>query len=400
MQEEFELDLIGALEGTDKASSIRWTYLQQYPRLLAKFRREKFNLLEIGVLGGGSLRMWSSYFPSATIVGIDIFPGCARYANPPRIQIEIGSQDDPGFLTDVCTKHPPSIIIDDGSHQAHHVIFTLERMFPALLPGGIYIIEDTAFHFGEDAPNWKGTGEYSVPDYLSNLFRSLMARAPGVASGWGNAKYLFDQIESITVIPSAVVLYKKPPQCDLTGAVAFAEKYIKSSGRDAEGYFELAGFLMSSPSHISDAKGSILKAISLDDRQRRFHVRAAEILLAAGEPGQAVKACEIARDMDDSDMNIHLMLGRALTKAGDYPLASASFQQAINRNETNPWLHSELSYSLEREGKILESLNAVQIGADCASGEFKAHLLERIARLKLELGRSARAAKLGASQQN
>lgn len=42
----------------------------------------------------------------------------------------------------VVSAHPPTIVIDDVSHQAAHIVYTFERLFPALLEGGVYIAED------------------------------------------------------------------------------------------------------------------------------------------------------------------------------------------------------------------------------------------------------------------
>jgi hypothetical protein len=62
------LDDIGILCGTDK-SSLRQNYLCHYERLLNHLRDAAFNLVEIGVHNGASLRTWARYFVRAQIVG-------------------------------------------------------------------------------------------------------------------------------------------------------------------------------------------------------------------------------------------------------------------------------------------------------------------------------------------
>ena len=62
------------------------------------FRHEPIDVLEIGVLNGGSVRSWRQFFCSARIIGVDINPNCRRYEDD-RVVIEIGSQEDPSFLT-------------------------------------------------------------------------------------------------------------------------------------------------------------------------------------------------------------------------------------------------------------------------------------------------------------
>ena len=73
-------------------------YFDIYEQYLAPMKNEPINLLEIGVLGGKSLRVWADYFPKAKIFGLDIDPACAQQAGG-RINITIGSQIDHEVLT-------------------------------------------------------------------------------------------------------------------------------------------------------------------------------------------------------------------------------------------------------------------------------------------------------------
>jgi len=88
--------------------------LRHYEEWFSPWRGEEINLIEIGIANGSSLHVWQNYFKKARIVGIDINPRCARFANE-RVCIEIGSQDDPVFLQQVCTRYPPTIIINAGT---------------------------------------------------------------------------------------------------------------------------------------------------------------------------------------------------------------------------------------------------------------------------------------------
>ena len=47
-------------------------YLDLYDPILEPWIDKEIRLLEIGVHSGGSLRLWSDYFPKGTIVAIDI----------------------------------------------------------------------------------------------------------------------------------------------------------------------------------------------------------------------------------------------------------------------------------------------------------------------------------------
>jgi Methyltransferase domain len=170
-----DLDAYGILNGTDK-SSLNHDYLRHYERILGHLRYEPITLLEIGVFHGGSLRMWSDYLEKARIIGVDIQPECAQYAGDRR-EVEIGSQADPDFLNDLGRRRQPHVIIDDGSHQADHVILTFRTLFPHLRPGGIYIVEDMHFHAGKGADHWRGQSDKVPQDVFLRLAR--LVSCPG-----------------------------------------------------------------------------------------------------------------------------------------------------------------------------------------------------------------------------
>ncbi len=118
-------------------------YLPLYERYLSPFRGKPLRFLEIGVSKGGSLDMWRAYFgPDATIFGIDVDPACAGL-NGRSAQVRIGSQCDEAFLESVVDEMGGiDVVLDDGSHRMPHIARTLRALFPRLVDGGIYMIED------------------------------------------------------------------------------------------------------------------------------------------------------------------------------------------------------------------------------------------------------------------
>jgi len=141
------LKMLAAIYLSDKWNS-HW-YVQHYEAQFISMRRKPVNILEIGIggyddprSGGSSLRMWRTYFPNSQIYGIDIYDKTPHDRR--RIKTFCGSQVDPAFLDSVVNKTGNlSIIIDDGSHQNEHVLFTFQHLFPHLADNGIYAIEDT-----------------------------------------------------------------------------------------------------------------------------------------------------------------------------------------------------------------------------------------------------------------
>ena len=69
-------------------------YLPIYESLFKKYSGKKIKVLEIGVLRGGSLKLWKEYFGAdAQSYGIDIDPTAKQY-EADGIKIFIGDQGD------------------------------------------------------------------------------------------------------------------------------------------------------------------------------------------------------------------------------------------------------------------------------------------------------------------
>lgn len=119
-------------------------YFPIYERHFARLVGTSPRIMEIGVYGGGSLRMWREYFGLGTrVYGLDINPECQIYADGDTI-VFTGDQADRSALRKVVSETPDGfdVVIDDGGHQAHQQITTLEEFLPHLRPGGVYLCED------------------------------------------------------------------------------------------------------------------------------------------------------------------------------------------------------------------------------------------------------------------
>jgi hypothetical protein len=139
------LGALARVYGTDKGVH---AYAQHYKTHFGSLRRQELNILEIGIggfkdeLGGGSLRMWRTYFRRANVFGIDIYDKSAN--DERRIKTFKGSQTDDTFLETVRqTIGRVDIVIDDGSHRNEDVLHTFKFLFPRMSENGIYVIEDT-----------------------------------------------------------------------------------------------------------------------------------------------------------------------------------------------------------------------------------------------------------------
>jgi len=120
---------------TDKA--YLHNYCQFYDQHLSPYRDRELKILEIGVYGGASLRMWRDYFHNSMIYGIDINP--RSMFQEERIQTFIQDQGDVQGLKRFVEQHGPfDVVIDDGSHYTDH----LEISYQVFKDSPIFIWED------------------------------------------------------------------------------------------------------------------------------------------------------------------------------------------------------------------------------------------------------------------
>lgn len=151
---------------TDK---INHDYLRLYDTQLAPYRERPVQLLELGVLNGGSLQLWRDYFPpGSSITGIDLqLP--AQFHPGDGIHAFEGDQSDRSFLSRVAEQVAPEgfdIIIDDASHMGEETRIAFWHLFDRhLKPGGLYAIEDWGTGYWDDWPDGRrlDPAQYDVP---------------------------------------------------------------------------------------------------------------------------------------------------------------------------------------------------------------------------------------------
>lgn len=128
---------LGMKHGTDKATFHGYCdfYEQHLPATVDQ-------LLEIGIMDGASLKMWRDYYPGAVIIGVDVDERRARMKIPGVVCAWIDATEDSEVELLAASKGPFEVIIDDGSHMTADQQRSFELLWPAVAPGGVYVIED------------------------------------------------------------------------------------------------------------------------------------------------------------------------------------------------------------------------------------------------------------------
>ncbi|MFT4214395.1 MAG: class I SAM-dependent methyltransferase [Microbacterium sp.] len=131
-------------------------------------------IVEVGVLNGGSLFMWRSFFgDDARIIGVDLNPD-AVWLREEGFEVHIGDQSDPRFwevffhdVGDV------DILLDDGGHTYPQQIVTAASALDHIRDDGLLVVEDThTSYMGE----FGGPSDTSFVSWAVNLVHGINQR--------------------------------------------------------------------------------------------------------------------------------------------------------------------------------------------------------------------------------
>jgi glycosyltransferase involved in cell wall biosynthesis len=230
--------------------SDKWSlYLSEYDRLFTGHRQLPVRLLEIGVQNGGSLEVWSAYFPNALqIVGCDINPDCARlrYADP-RVSVVVGDANTEAVEACIATICPEfDLILDDGSHRSDDIVRSFARYFPRLADGGLFIAEDLhcsywgTFKGGLYDPTSSMAFFRRLTDVVNHQHWGLAASRRSVLDSFASAygveisEAVLSHVHSIEFVNSLCVIRKNAPAANLLGERVISGTDGAIVGRRAE----------------------------------------------------------------------------------------------------------------------------------------------------------------------
>lgn len=131
--------------------------IAQYEAFWAREAARIDRVFELGLWKGGSMAFWAEAFRPSRLVGIDRAPRSPstafdRYVAErcDRLRVYWGvDQGDQARLAALVESEfdgPLDLVIDDASHLYSLTLSSLETLLPHLRPGGLYIIEDWAWH--------------------------------------------------------------------------------------------------------------------------------------------------------------------------------------------------------------------------------------------------------------
>ena len=190
--------------GGDKTTLAKG-FTNKYAKLFDSIRLEQITMLELGVLHGRSIAMWSDYFQNGHIHGLDISLGPYNYNKSTLLKLGAFKNNNVTFHEyDLKgTKFQEEflklnlqfdIIIDDANHEPKCQFDNFLLLFSKLKQGGYYIIEDII----------KPVGFFEKFHDIMELVSNPDAKSSSV-SRFGS---LARKIESIEITNNMVIIKK------------------------------------------------------------------------------------------------------------------------------------------------------------------------------------------------
>lgn len=182
--------------GERKHDSYYPCYDEQFERIQEGIE----SVLEIGVQYGGSLELWSRYFPNATIEGVDVKDE-RQTPESREFTLHIGDQADEQFLNTLGTY---DIIIDDGGHKWSQQQVSFRCLWPKIKSGGCYVMEDLHTSY------WSIYNDEALPttDVLKNLVDSVNRSAYNSSRALGKVFTGLNDVRSLHFYDSLCFIWK------------------------------------------------------------------------------------------------------------------------------------------------------------------------------------------------
>ena len=142
--------------------------IQGYAKFYVKFlksyiekRNSNLTILEVGILEGTGLALWSALFPNSKILGADIdlnyfqknflsLKSKGAFLSSDPILFNFDQLDVKEFDDFRIENLKFDIVIDDGLHSKDAILNTLKYFFPTLNEQFVYIIEDVNINLIEE----------------------------------------------------------------------------------------------------------------------------------------------------------------------------------------------------------------------------------------------------------
>jgi len=146
------------------------SYLPLYQTLLGSKRETAKNVLEVGILGGGSIKLWSDFFINATVYGLDVMHIDNVWdgiKNNDKIKLWTSCDAyNTGTFNQLLSQNIKfDFMLDDGPHTLESMKQFIRLYTQLMTDDGIFIIEDV------QSWDWIDILKNEVPDHLKQYIK-------------------------------------------------------------------------------------------------------------------------------------------------------------------------------------------------------------------------------------
>jgi cephalosporin hydroxylase len=163
------MSLVDLIDNTRTDKNTIHSYIDIYENLFQRKKETAKNVLEVGILMGGSIKLWDDYFTNAQVYGIDITPYDEVWneiKNKDSITLHTSTDAyKKEFVESTLASKKFDILIDDGPHTLESMKSFLRFYSPLLAEDGILIIEDIQSCY------WIDILRESTPDHLKPFMK-------------------------------------------------------------------------------------------------------------------------------------------------------------------------------------------------------------------------------------
>ena len=147
------------------------SYLPLYQKLLISKKETAKNILEVGILNGGSIKLWSDFFTNANVYGLDIMNidnVWEGIKNNDKIILHTSTDayNTDFFITHFLNKNIKcDFMLDDGPHTLESMVQFIKLYSQIMTDDGILIVEDVK------SLDWIEKLKNEVPENLKQFIK-------------------------------------------------------------------------------------------------------------------------------------------------------------------------------------------------------------------------------------
>lgn len=165
------MSLVELADNTRTDKNTVHSYLPLYQNLLESKKESAKNVLEVGIFGGGSIKLWGDFFTNAHVYGLDIIHIdniWHEIKNKPNITLYTSTDayNNDFFNTHFLNKNMKfDFMLDDGPHTLESMLHFIRLYSQLMTEDGILIIEDV------QSWDWIELLKMQVPEHLKQYIK-------------------------------------------------------------------------------------------------------------------------------------------------------------------------------------------------------------------------------------